>query len=144
MRRAAALLLLSLAGAEVRHAIIVTGHLRSANDTVENIRTFVWAHNARRVDVFYHLWVNSSDACHNATVRALAAVAVDVTHEPAQCQASPSPLARAQGAQPPSSDGEDAVGSGGGGAVAFACCGRGGRGGRSAREQEEGEGGRHH
>ena len=85
MRRAAALLLLSLAGAEVRHAIIVTGHLRSANDTVENIRTFVWAHNARRVDVFYHLWVNSSDACHNATVRALAAVAVDVTHEPAQC-----------------------------------------------------------
>ena len=30
---------------------------------------------------------STSDACHNATVRALAAVAVDVTHEPAQCAA---------------------------------------------------------
>ena len=81
-----ALLLLCVLARATRHAIVVSGHLRSANDTIANIRTFVWAHNAHPVDVFYHLWINASDACHNATLRALAdGVAVDVTWEDAQC-----------------------------------------------------------
>ena len=79
-------LLLCVLARATRHAIVVSGHLRSANDTIANIRTFVWAHNAHPVDVFYHLWINASDACHNATLRALAdGVAVDVTWEDAQC-----------------------------------------------------------
>ena len=75
----------SSVSASPRYAVIVAGHLRSANDTIENIDRFVVQHNKHPVDVFYHLWINRSDACHMHTVDTLRGFATDVTFEDVQC-----------------------------------------------------------
>ena len=78
--------------ARTREAVI-----RARNDTADYVtlgpprrayERHVYAPNAARgpgVDVFYHLWANHSDACHNRTLRALARFAADVTSEDHAC-----------------------------------------------------------
>ena len=71
---------------EVRYAVLITGHLRSANDTIENLERLVRPYNAPVVvDAFYHVWANLSDGCHNETIRRLQAAATDLSFEPVQC-----------------------------------------------------------
>ena len=89
IRLAAALALATTARAAAPAvAIMVSGHLRTVRDQIDNFARFVLAPNAARgpgVDVFYHLWANHSDACHNRTLRALGRFAADVTSEDHAC-----------------------------------------------------------
>ena len=67
-------------------AIMVSGHLRTVRDQIDNFARFVLPRGGGGgVDVFYHLWANHSDACHNRTLRALGRFAADVTSEDHAC-----------------------------------------------------------
>ena len=65
--------------------MIVSGLLRTVADQVPSVRRLIAANPPHSVDVYYHVWANTSAPCDVRALEAMRTVAAAVTLEPLEC-----------------------------------------------------------
>ena len=62
-----------------RVAVVVVGHVRTIRINLEGLKAFVKGSSPADVDVFFHVWINMTDPCHQAALESMKTVATRIT-----------------------------------------------------------------
>ena len=60
-------------------AVVIVGHVRTIRTNLVGVEAFVKESAPATVDVFFHVWINMTDPCHQAALESMKTVATRIT-----------------------------------------------------------------